>query len=60
VEKIVQLTKTLTVGNPEDGNTYMGPVIDQRSYNKIMKYTTIGKEEGRLSKIVCQRTQYFS
>jgi 1-pyrroline-5-carboxylate dehydrogenase len=48
VEKIVQLTKTLTVGNPEDGSTYMGPVIDQRSYNKIMKYITIGKEEGRL------------
>ncbi|OIK15829.1 L-glutamate gamma-semialdehyde dehydrogenase [Bacillus sp. MUM 116] len=48
LEKAVALTKTLTVGNPEDVSTYMGPVIDQASYNKIRKYIEIGKEEGRL------------
>ncbi|MHC5534569.1 L-glutamate gamma-semialdehyde dehydrogenase [Priestia megaterium] len=48
LEKAVALTKTLTIGNPEDVNTYMGPVIDQASYNKITKYIEIGKEEGRL------------
>ncbi|MGC4379487.1 aldehyde dehydrogenase family protein, partial [Fictibacillus sp. Mic-4] len=48
LEKAVALTKTLTVGNPEDVNTYMGPVIDQAAYNKIMKYIEIGKQEGRL------------
>jgi 1-pyrroline-5-carboxylate dehydrogenase len=48
VEKVVALTKTLTVGNPEDANTYMGPVIDEKSYNKIMSYIEIGKEEGKL------------
>ncbi|MBM7644627.1 1-pyrroline-5-carboxylate dehydrogenase [Scopulibacillus daqui] len=48
LEKAVALTKTLTVGNPEDVNNYMGPVIDQAAYNKIMKYIGIGKEEGRL------------
>ena len=26
----------------------MGPVIDQASFNKIMDYIEIGKEEGRL------------
>ncbi|WP_342044496.1 L-glutamate gamma-semialdehyde dehydrogenase [Bacillus sp. OTU530] len=48
LEKAVALTKTLTVGNPEDANTYMGPVISQASYDKIMKYIEIGKEEGKL------------
>ncbi|WP_078410247.1 L-glutamate gamma-semialdehyde dehydrogenase [Priestia abyssalis] len=48
LQKAVALTKTLTLGNPEDVNTYMGPVIDDRSYSKIMKYIEIGKEEGKL------------
>ncbi|RBW67425.1 L-glutamate gamma-semialdehyde dehydrogenase [Bacillus taeanensis] len=48
LEKAVVLTKALAMGNPEDVNTYMGPVIGQASYNKIMKYIGIGKEEGRL------------
>ncbi|MFC3885749.1 L-glutamate gamma-semialdehyde dehydrogenase [Bacillus songklensis] len=48
VEKVVALTKTLTVGSPEDVNTYMGPVIDEKSYNKIMSYIEIGKKEGML------------
>ncbi|KLV28679.1 L-glutamate gamma-semialdehyde dehydrogenase, partial [Priestia megaterium] len=48
LKKAVALTKTLTMGSPEDVNTYMGPVIDQASFNKITKYIEIGKEEGRL------------
>jgi 1-pyrroline-5-carboxylate dehydrogenase len=48
LEKAVTLTKTLTMGDPTDVNTYMGPVIDQASYKKITKYIEIGKEEGRL------------
>jgi 1-pyrroline-5-carboxylate dehydrogenase len=47
LEKAIALTKSLSVGNPEEGN-YMGPVIDQASYNKIMQYIEIGKEEGKL------------
>ena len=48
VARVVALTKELIVGNPENGQTFMGPVIDQASYNKIMKYIEIGKEEGKL------------
>ena len=48
LEKAVALTKTLSVGSPEDVNTYMGPVISEASYNKIMKYIEIGKQEGKL------------
>ncbi|WP_096271566.1 L-glutamate gamma-semialdehyde dehydrogenase [Paucisalibacillus globulus] len=46
-DRIVELTKELTVGDPSE-NLYMGPVIDQGSYDKIMKYIEIGKEEGNL------------
>lgn len=46
-DRIVELTKELTVGDPTE-NLYMGPVIDQGSYDKIMKYIEIGKEEGNV------------
>jgi 1-pyrroline-5-carboxylate dehydrogenase len=48
LEKAVALTKTLKVGNPEDVSTYMGPVSHEASYNKVLSYIAIGKEEGRL------------
>ncbi|MGE8079465.1 L-glutamate gamma-semialdehyde dehydrogenase [Peribacillus loiseleuriae] len=48
LEKAVALTKELTVGNPAKLSHYMGPVIDQASYQKITKYIEIGKEEGKL------------
>lgn len=48
LEKVVTLTKTLTVGDPVDHTNYMGPVIDQAAFDKIMKYIEIGKEEGKL------------
>ncbi|MDR7244124.1 L-glutamate gamma-semialdehyde dehydrogenase [Priestia megaterium] len=48
LEKAVALTKTLTVGNPEEVSTYMGPVIHEASYKKVLSYIEIGKEEGRL------------
>lgn len=46
--KAVELTETLTIGNPEEVDTYMGPVIDKAAFDKIMSYIEIGKEEGRL------------
>jgi 1-pyrroline-5-carboxylate dehydrogenase len=44
----VKIAETKKVGDPVDGKTYMGPVIDQSSFDKIMDYIEIGKEEGRL------------
>lgn len=46
LEKVVALTKTLTVGNPAEG-TYMGPVIDGLAFKKIMNYIEIGRQEGK-------------
>jgi 1-pyrroline-5-carboxylate dehydrogenase len=48
LEKAVAITGKLTVGSPELQETYMGPVIDEKAYKKIMEYIEIGKQEGML------------
>ena len=48
LEKAIALTKTLKVGNPEEAETNMGPVIDREAFYKIMTYIKIGKKEGKL------------
>ncbi|ANU25849.1 L-glutamate gamma-semialdehyde dehydrogenase [Planococcus versutus] len=48
LERVIELTKELTIGDPTDQTNYMGPVIDGNSYDKIMSYIEIGKKEGRL------------
>ncbi len=47
VEKVVSLTKALSIGLPEE-NAQIGPVIDQKAFDKIMSYIEIGKSEGTL------------
>src|SRR5699024_11206831 len=47
--RVVELTRDVTVGNTSDpSNFYMGLVIDQAAYDKIMKYIEIGKQEAEL------------
>ena len=48
VGRVEELTKELTYGDPSKQTNFTGPVIDQASYDKIMSYIEIGKEEGRL------------
>ncbi|WP_416828876.1 L-glutamate gamma-semialdehyde dehydrogenase [Ectobacillus polymachus] len=48
IERAITLTKQLKLGNPEESNINIGPVIDKNAYEKIMKYIQIGKEEGKL------------
>ncbi|MGF9858563.1 L-glutamate gamma-semialdehyde dehydrogenase [Priestia endophytica] len=48
LEKAISITKTLTVGNPENPDTYMGPLIHEASYQKVLSYIEIGKREGKL------------
>jgi 1-pyrroline-5-carboxylate dehydrogenase len=47
VDKVALLTKKLQVGLPED-NYAAGPVIDKSSYERILDYLEVGKQEGRL------------
>ncbi|WP_273123784.1 L-glutamate gamma-semialdehyde dehydrogenase [Bacillus weihaiensis] len=48
LDRVVEITEQKITGNPEKHDTYMGPVIDKGSFDKIMEYIAIGKEEGRL------------
>ncbi|MED3622671.1 L-glutamate gamma-semialdehyde dehydrogenase [Neobacillus thermocopriae] len=48
LNRVVELTNQLTVGDPTEQGTFMGPVIDQNAFNKIMEYIEIGKSEGKL------------
>ncbi|HET7657059.1 MAG TPA: L-glutamate gamma-semialdehyde dehydrogenase [Bacillales bacterium] len=47
LEKSIELAKKLSVGNPVE-DTFMGPVINEKQFDKIKKYIEIGKEEGEL------------
>ena len=48
VARVEELTKDATYGDPSDNKSFTGPVIDQASFDKVMSYIEIGKEEGRL------------
>ncbi|MED3729599.1 L-glutamate gamma-semialdehyde dehydrogenase [Priestia endophytica] len=47
IEKVIQLTTELRVGNGEE-NYCVGPVIDERAYNTILNYIETGKKEAKL------------
>ncbi len=48
LERIVARARSITVGPPELPSNWMGPVIDQAAFRKILDYIEIGHEEGRL------------
>jgi 1-pyrroline-5-carboxylate dehydrogenase len=49
LEKSIELTKELTVGNPAEENVYMGAVVNQKQFDKIKDYIEVGKQEGELA-----------
>ncbi|SDS89480.1 delta-1-pyrroline-5-carboxylate dehydrogenase [Paenibacillaceae bacterium GAS479] len=48
LEKVVERTAKLKLGNPTERGTSLGPVVDEKAYAKILEYIEIGKSEGRL------------
>lgn len=46
--RVVERTKSLTVGEALNADTKVGPVIDRKSYDKIKSYIEIGRQEGKL------------
>lgn len=48
LNRVVELTNQLTIGDPVDNGNYTGPVIDNNAFKKIMEYIEIGKQEGKL------------
>jgi len=48
LDKLKSKTEALRVGPPEKPENYMGPVINQRAKESILKYIEIGRGEGRV------------
>ncbi len=46
--KIVEKTKEIKLGSPDDYTNTMGPVIDEKAFRRINNYLEIGAKEGRI------------
>jgi len=46
MEKLINFTKTVKMGDPLDPATTMGPVVDQNQLNTVEHYVEAGKKEG--------------
>ena len=51
MERVVQRTMAIKMGNPLDGDVMMGAQASEDQYNKILSYFDIGKQEG--AKVLC-------
>ena len=51
IEQFVSETKKLKVGDPSRSDTFMGPVVSESHFNKVMSYIDLAKTEG--GKILC-------
>jgi len=48
VKRIKTLTENLVVGNASQSKTFVGPVNDEKAFDKITSYFEVGKNEGKL------------
>jgi 1-pyrroline-5-carboxylate dehydrogenase len=48
LQRVVEKTRELRLGNPVQPETNVAAVIDQRAFDQISDYIAIGQEEGRL------------
>ena len=48
IEKLKGRVAKMTVGDPSEQSTYMGPVVNEGALKSISEYIEIGKHEGRL------------
>ncbi|MFH1863074.1 MAG: aldehyde dehydrogenase family protein, partial [bacterium] len=48
MERLAARTAKITVGPVKDARNYLGPVVDEAAFNKILEYMEIGKQEGKL------------
>jgi betaine-aldehyde dehydrogenase len=46
VERVVERTKKIRIGDPLDPETQMGPLVSKAQHDKVMDYIRIGREEG--------------
>jgi 1-pyrroline-5-carboxylate dehydrogenase len=48
VNKLEQRVRKISVGDPADQKTYMGPVVNENAMRSIQRYIETGRNEGRL------------
>src|SRR5215470_15428287 len=46
MKKVVELTEKLKIGQPTEGDTNVGAVINKRSFDKTLEYVNIGVNQG--------------
>src|SRR5271168_3258493 len=46
VERLIKHSETMTVGNPLDEKTRLGPVVSKEQFDRVKSYLEIGKGEG--------------
>jgi betaine-aldehyde dehydrogenase len=46
VERLVERTKKIRIGDPLDPETQMGPLVNKAQHQKVADYIRIGREEG--------------
>ncbi|HEX7345046.1 MAG TPA: aldehyde dehydrogenase family protein, partial [bacterium] len=49
IERVLERVKKITIGPTKDQANYLGPVVDEPAFNKILEYIEIGKKEGKLA-----------
>lgn len=48
LQKLVEVTKKITIGDPSKRDTYLGPVINKAAYEKYRKVVQAAKRSGKL------------
>jgi aldehyde dehydrogenase (NAD+)/betaine-aldehyde dehydrogenase len=46
LDRLLERTKTAKVGQPDDPDVMMGPLINEAQLGKVLRYMEIGREEG--------------
>ena len=46
VSRIVERAKNMRIGHGADAGTEMGPSVDERQFNTVLRYIDIGREDG--------------
>jgi len=49
LHRLIEASRSLQVGYPEDPGTVLGPVIDKEAYDRVNRYIQLGKEEAKLA-----------
>jgi acyl-CoA reductase-like NAD-dependent aldehyde dehydrogenase len=50
-DSLSQMAQTLTLGDPFDPNTRMGPLVSKEQHERVLGYLKVGRDEGAQAKV---------